>query len=83
MPGWIRSVGAELWALFVDDRGLALSAAVWVALIAAGLHFGLSAEVAGPAVPRTGRSPACQCRTAGETATLSAEASDAWRARPL
>ncbi len=50
MPGWIRTVGAELWALFVDDWGLAGSAAVWIALITAGLHFGLSAGIAGPSL---------------------------------
>ena len=48
MPGWIKTIGAELWGLFVDDIGLAVLAAVWVALIAAGLHFGLPAGVAGP-----------------------------------
>ena len=48
MPGWIRTIGAELWGLFVDDIGLAISAAVWVALIAAGLHFGVAAGIAGP-----------------------------------
>ena len=48
MRGWIRTTGMELWGLFVDDKGLAIGAAVWVAVIAAGLRYGLPAGAAGP-----------------------------------
>lgn len=48
MSGWLKTIGAELWALFVDDKGLAIGAAVWVAIIAAGLRMGLPFTLAGP-----------------------------------
>lgn len=31
--GWIRTIGLELWGLFVDDGMLALLALVWIVVV--------------------------------------------------
>ena len=48
MPRWVETIVRELWALFVDDFGLAVSAALWVVIVWLAVKLGAPSGVMGP-----------------------------------
>ncbi len=48
MPRWISAIFKELWSLFVDDFGLAVSAALWVVVVWLAVRLGAPSGVMGP-----------------------------------
>lgn len=48
MPGWIAKLFLKLWALFVDDFGLAAGAAGWVLVISIAVGLDAPDGATGP-----------------------------------